>query len=328
MNNLPIDVKVILPKISTNFYAAKQQLSNILKEYDLVVDADSVKVAKKMATEINKLSRQIDTVRKEKVSELSAPIKEFEKEAKDLSSLCQESRQQLLSQVKVFEDKEIERAKNFLQEELNSAYLKYGIKDEFQNVKVLDLAIISNLNKNGLAKKAKDAIDERVLEAKKFQEKIDKRLLTLETICFKGGLQAPLTRKNIEHFLMIEDDDIYLEKLVSLIQNEIARIDAMKKREEIQTATTESKPTPNRTMQEEKPQAKKSSKYDKFKNNQFAPKSKNAKATFTVTAVFEVEFDESKAHLLKDMLLDKFAKSNFKSIPTVYVEKEEVRYAS
>ena len=101
----------------------------------------------------------------------------------------------------------------------------------------------------------------------------------------------------------------------------------MKKREQEQTQTQniqqveEKKITPVT-----KPRT--TSKYDKFKNNQFAPKSKNAKATFTVTAVFEVEFDESKAHLLKDMLLDKFAKSNFKSIPTVYVEKEEVRYAS
>lgn len=318
MNDLVIDVKTELPIISSNFDAAKSQLSNILKEYDLIVDKNSVKTAKKMATELNKMSKQIDTVRKEKVSELSAPIKEFETEAKSLSNLCQESRQKLLSQVKVFEDKQRAECKRLLDMELIVTYKKYGVREEFQTVETDDLAIISNLNKGGLVKKAVDAVDKRVLKAKEFQEKIDKRLMTLETICFKGGLQAPLTRENINHFLMEEDDNIYLEKLVSLIQNEIARLDAMKKREEKQTQIQQPKPVVNATPVQE-PQVQKQGKYDNFKNNVFAPKSR--KKTYTVTAVFEVEVDERMESKLEAMLLEKFKDSGFKQIPTVYVEK-------
>lgn len=168
--NLEVEVEVALPSITSNFALAREQLAVQLKEYDLVVDQGSVKKAKAMATEINKVSKRIDTLRKEKVAELYAPIKDFELEAKSLSALCQESRQKLLSQVKVFENKELQRADKLLKQELDATYTKYGVNDEFKIVKVSDLSIISNLTKAGLAAKARKAIDERVLEAKRFQE--------------------------------------------------------------------------------------------------------------------------------------------------------------
>lgn len=324
MKNLEISVQAQMPVIKTNLNSAKTQLLNILKEYDLLIDADSVKVAKKMATEINKTSKQISTLRKEKVAEMSAPIKEFEEEAKALTALCEKSRQKLLSQVKVYEDEQRVECQRLLDIELEATYNKYGVTAEFQLVESSDLAIISNLNKSGLAKKAVDAIDERVLKAKEFQEKIGKRLMTLEAICFKGGLQAPLTRENINHFLMTEDDDEYLARLVSLIENEIARINSMKERE------AKISPTPKPPISQKKhtpvqePKTQEPSKYAKFKNNEFAPKSN--KKTFTVTAVFEVEVDERLGSKLETMLLKKFVESGFKAIPTIQVE--EVRHAS
>ncbi|MEA2098928.1 MAG: DUF1351 domain-containing protein, partial [Campylobacterota bacterium] len=230
MNNLDLKISSTPPTINGNFEEIKKELEQQLKQFDLIVDADSIKVAKKMATSINKASGQIDTLRKEEVAKLLTPIKDFEEEAKTLTALCQESRQKLLSQVKVFEDEQRVECKRLLDLELVATYEKYGVKEEFQTITVADLAIISNLNKTGIAKKAITAIDERVLEAKRFQEKIDLRLLTLEAICFKGGLLAPLTRENINHFLMEKDDEIYLEKLTKLITNEVTRIELMNER--------------------------------------------------------------------------------------------------
>lgn len=322
-----LKVEVALPSITSNFALAREQLAVQLKEYDLVVDQGSVKKAKAMATEINKVSKRIDTLRKEKVAELYAPIKDFELEAKSLSALCQESRQKLLSQVKVFENKELQRADKLLKQELDATYTKYGVNDEFKIVKVSDLSIISNLTKTGLAAKARKAIDERVLEAKRFQEKVETRLNTLEAICYKGGLQAPLTRANIEHFLKESDDDIYLEKLLALIKNEIARLNEMRQREEKKKTSQQpaSQPQTSKPKSEE-PQVTqvakatpKDSRYAKFKNDTFATKS--SKRTYTVTAVFEVEVDERQANGLADALVRKFAKAGFKTVPTVYVEQ-------
>jgi len=322
--NLEVTAEVRLPSITSNFALAREQLAVQLKEYDLVVDQGSVKKAKAMATEINKVSKHIDTLRKEKVAEMSAPIKDFELEAKSLSALCQESRQKLLSQVKVFEDKELERADKLLKQELDATYTKYGVTDEFKIVKVSDLAIISNLTKSGLAAKARNAIDERVLEAKRFQEKVETRLNTLESICFKGGLQAPLTRQNIEHFLKEGDDDVYLKKLVSLIKNEIARLEEMRQREEQnkQPASQSQVSKPKSEEPQVTPLAKaapKDPRYAKFKNDTFATKS--SKRTYTVTAVFEVEVDERQEKGLAEALVRKFAKAGFKTVPTVYVEQ-------
>jgi len=337
MQNLELKVSAQLPVIGSNFVELKQRLVEELKQYDLIVDADSVKTAKAMATEINKLSQQIDRIRIDETKRLSEPIKEFEDKAKQLSDMCQTSRIKLLMQIKSFDAIQITKARNLLNDELIATYEKYGVKEEFQIVKVEDLAIISNLNKSGLAKKANDAIDERVLEAKRFQEKIDNRLLTLETICFKAGLTVPLRRENINHFLKDSDDDVYLNKLVGLIHNEISRLeeaDRLKREQEARTTIVETKadipkenPLDVSTPQTTKTQAT-NSQYAHFKNlDEFKPRSKKSnKRTYTVTATFEVEVDESLAPKLVDLLKSKFVKADFKQIPTVTVE--EVRYVA
>ena len=318
MKSLDLKISSTLPVVKGNFDEIKKELALQLKKFDLVVEAEDIAVAKKMATAINKLSGQIDTLRKNEVKKLSAPIKSFESEAKELVSLCQNSRQNLLKQVKVFEDKERSRAKELLDSELKATYAKYGVRAEFQTIKIEDLTILSNLNKSGLAKKAITAIDERVIEAKQFQEKIDTRLLTLEAICFKGGLKAPLTRENINHFLLEKDDSVYLDKLTSMIKNELDRFEKMRVREEAKKVVPPTQKSAQQVVQVQKSTTA-SSKYPNFKNNVFYKKS--TKRSYTVTATFEVEIEEAYAGRLEKMLLQKFAKSGFKTTPTVHVEE-------
>ena len=337
---LELTVQSSLPKINGNFKDLKVQLLNELKKYDLIVDADSTKTAKKMATTINKLKGEIATLRKSKTQELSAPIKEFEIQAKELESLCEESRQKLLSQTKVFEDKERDRALELLTVLKSEIEAKYGIKEGFEIEVPFDLAIISNLTKSGLSKKAKDEVDARVLVKKQFQEKIDTRLLTLEAICYKGGLQVPLTRENINHFLMEADDDVYLKKLVSLIKNEISRLEKaeqlkaeqLKRKEAVnkERNVVESKASNCQVIAEIKDnQAHQTvsvpNQYSHFKNlEEFAPiRKRSSKKTYVVTATFEVEVDEKIEPQLVQMLVDRFAKAKFKQVPTVYVERKE-----
>jgi hypothetical protein len=325
MKDLKIYVTSDLPVIKGNLEAIKQELANELKQFDLIVDEDSIKTAKAMATQINKISKDIDTLRKDEVDKLSGPIKEFETEAKLLSTMCQKSRQKLLSQVKVFEDKQRIKILQLLKVELENTYNKYDVAMDYQTVVVDDLNKISNMGKTALAKAARDAIDERVLNQKKFQDKIAERLHTLEAICFKAGLEAPLTRQNIEHFLKLESDDVYLDKLTDLIKNEVTRINLMneRKREHQTTKAVEEVTTPvapTVTVQKTTPTTRTNSKYAHFKNVQAFPTA-NKKRTYTVTATFEVEIEESKGGMLEQLLINKFVKTGFKQIPTVKVEE-------
>ena len=325
--NLEIKIDSTLPIITGNFDELEQALAEELKQFDLIVDEGSTKTAKAMATQINKMSKTIDTLRKEEVARLSAPIKEFEAKAKKLSSMCQESKQKILSQVKVFDEKQIEKVKKLLKAELESTYIKYGVEDEFKVVQVSDLAILSNLTVKSISKKAKDAIDDRVLETKRFQEKISNRLLTLETICYKGGLDVPLTRENINHFLMESNDDIYLEKLVSLIKNEISRLElANKIKREQEVAKTVKVVPPTQittpiTTQTIAPVIETSDSNSKYAHLKNAQAFGSTKCSYMVTATFNVKIDKSESSKLGQMLLIKFAKGGFKQIPMVTVEE-------
>ena len=320
-----ITISSTLPVISGNFEEIKDELTEQLKQFDLIVDADSVKTAKSMATQINKLSGNIDKKRKQIIEELSVPIKEFEVMMKELKDLCQESRQNLLLQVKVYDDKKLDKVHTLLAQELQNKYTHYGVKEEFQSVKIDDLAILSHLTQGGaLAKKARDAIDERVSEVKKLQEKISTRLLTLEAICFKGGLDAPLTRQNIESFLYEDNDDIYLEKLTSLVANEVNRLREMEERKQereqrviITQDVVQNHPAPKQTQ----PQKKKTVTQRFMKNvEEFAPKKKK----LVVTATFEMEVLENiDENAIKQFILNKFdktvKKNIFKKVPKVQV---------
>jgi len=317
MEEIVIKVDISVPTIKSNFSVAKLALEKKLKQYDLIVDVESIKIAKAMATDINKMKSQIAKKRKEVVSLMSEPLKEFEEEAKNLEKLCEASRQKLQEQIKVFEDEKRTECLSRLKAELEINYSHLEIRDEFKTIKVDDLAIVSNMTKTGIAKKAYTEIESRVLEIKRFQEKIDKRLLTLEGTCFKAGLQAPLTRENIAHFLMDGDDDVYEKKLHSLISNEITRIDLMNERiKEKKSELSQQKKyaLPVKEIKKELPQQ-----YAHFKNSQFV-KTKD-KSSYTVTAVFEVEASENVAAKLDEILIKKFKKAGFKTLPAIYVEK-------
>jgi len=336
MENLNISVDIQLPQIFSNFENVKTQLLDSLKKYDLVVDIDSVKTAKSMATDLNKLSKQINDLRISKVKEMSAPIREFETKAKELSTLCQDSRQKLLSQVKVFEDEQRELCYKRLNDELLSQYDKYQIKEEFRNIKIDDLAIISNLTKTGLAKKATDTIESRIFEAKAFQDKIEKRLLSLGSVCLENGLMTALTQENINHFLREVDDEIYNNKLLSLIKNEIDRQERYKlmieekakkeaeakakaEFEAQQQIVTKVKPALVQPPVQQQNCNLSIREIQKQANQGIQNNISNNIKRYTVTATFEIEVDERLESKLEAMLLKKFEQACFKTMPSIKV---------
>lgn len=300
--------QVTLPIIKSNFDAVKQSLGEQLKKFELIVQEDDVKIAKQNATTLNKLKSEIETLRKEKTKELSAPIKEFELKAKELANMCENTRQGLLTQVAKFEDKKLLFCKELLNKELQAQYKEFMVFEEFQNVEISDLVILSNLNKNSLAKKARDIIKERVLEALKNQKMIETRLLELGNYCLKNGLEVPLTKENIISFLYLENDEFYKNKLNSLIKSEIIRIQNFSKKENVSIQTTQLSQTP----------AKKPA-------NNINP----IKCKYIVTATFEIEVDERLESRLESALINKFINAidkersvkTFKTIPKINIKK-------
>ncbi len=65
MNELIPVITFDLPVINTNFGELKAQLADGLKKYDIEVTAENLPEAKTMATDLNKLSKVLATVRKE-----------------------------------------------------------------------------------------------------------------------------------------------------------------------------------------------------------------------------------------------------------------------
>ena len=219
-----IKIKATLPTFQGNFEEVKIKLSEGLKLYEFGVTADNLKDANAMATELNKLSNELDKLRKEKVKEVSAPIKEFEDKVKELVSMCQDSRQKILEQVKVFEDAERAKCLELLKKEASEVWEKLGIRDEFIKPQIADLAILSNLTTTGnLTAKAKNEVWDRINAIKSTQDKCDMRLLQLENDSLKAGLKSPLTKVNIERFLFESDEEAYQKRLDELIQNELKR---------------------------------------------------------------------------------------------------------
>jgi hypothetical protein len=222
--NSTLLISATLPVFQVNFEEVRIKLQEGLKKYEIGVTAENLKDANGMATELNKLSAELDKLRKEKVKEVSAPIKDFEDKVKELVSMCQDSRQKILEQVKVFEDAERAKCLELLKQEAATYWEKLGVRDEFTKPQISDLAIISNLTATGsLVLKAKNEVCSRIEKIKAIQDKCDMRVLQLENASYKAGLKSPLTKVNIERFLFETDEAVYQKRLDELIQNELKR---------------------------------------------------------------------------------------------------------
>jgi len=189
-----------------------------------------------------------------------------------------------------------------------------------------------------LKKPARDAVEKRTLDCKRFQERIEFRLTTLDGTCLKAGLEAPLTRENIESFLKEESDDFYEKKLNHLIQNEIKRLSIMKAKIE-RNAQVEADAKAKAQLASQ-PQStvhvnqnhispnpvNQSSLHNTQSTTQHKTSIKltgNVKK-YVVTAVFEVEVDEAYEPYLKSSLLKKFNKACITTLPEISIaEKQE-----
>lgn len=218
-------------KLAVNFEELRESLELELRKYDVLVTAETVVDAKKLAADLNKTKKLIDDRRKEEVAKASEPVRIFEASMKELSAMIDAGRAKLLEQVKRFEDERRELAAKLLERARDELWIELDVRPEFFKAKFEDLAIISNLtDKGNLSSKARAELRARVQADRALQDQTDRRLLELENQSYKAGLAAPLTRDHVAHFLFA-NDDVYQLDLERILEAEIRRQQEAERRE-------------------------------------------------------------------------------------------------
>lgn len=221
--NQELIVKTQPPVLDTNYEALRAHLVQEVERYDIVVTSDTVKDAKKLATELNATKKQLDDRRKQEVAKASEPIKAFDAQLKELVKLCEDGRQKILGQVKTFEEETLHEAQQRLEEYLQECYEDLGVREEYRTASVEGMAKLTTLTKTGkLTAAACSEVGSKVNQCRMLQQQTDLRLSQLENECYRAGLHSPLTREHVEGILFT-DESQYHDALQSMIIRELDR---------------------------------------------------------------------------------------------------------
>lgn len=209
--------------VKFDFEAAKKRVEEQVKPYEVAVTEDTLADSKKLATELNKMAGDAKAKKKEVIDSASAPIKEFDTQVKELIQVYLTARENLLKQIKVYEDKKRDEARAELFKRRNELWDKEGVDAEFRTADIEDLIALNTLTKTGnLSKGANDKLTDRVRANKAMQTNTENRLLKLENQSFRAGLKSPLTRAHVETFLF-DDEETYQQKLDGVLGAELKR---------------------------------------------------------------------------------------------------------
>lgn len=209
--------------ISVNFVEIKEALTDALKKYDVVVTADTLADAKKLKIELNKNATEFDKRRKVAIESVSAPIKEFDAQMKELVAMCKGGVEKLGSQISVFETETLNNIRNMLGEALGREWDALDVSAEFRKANITDLVLLGSITSTGkLTGKVVNDIKSRALDDKGAENTIKLRLSELENRSYRAGLKAPLTRAHVEVFLFAPEAD-YSQRLEVMLQSEVQR---------------------------------------------------------------------------------------------------------
>lgn len=128
----------MIPEIEfSNFEELKEEITERLEHYNnLVIQKDDIKQAKADKAKLNKLAEAVDGRRKEIKKQYSQPLTEFEKKCKELVELIKGPVYAIDSQIKSFEEEEINKKYS----ELKNHFTEYakGIEEIIDFDKILN----------------------------------------------------------------------------------------------------------------------------------------------------------------------------------------------
>ena len=148
----------------TNFDAVKKQVENGVKKYGMEVTFENYKEADAKATELNKLSQEVNKIKKEKIDSASVHIVELKNQIGELTTIIQDGRTGLLEKVAVFKDKIKAECLESLDFYASSYAEAIELRDEFYDVDVSSLVTVSQFHtsRGDLIKKLREGVEARV----------------------------------------------------------------------------------------------------------------------------------------------------------------------
>jgi|GEM_PF-2363035 len=219
----PAHIQNTPARIEVNFIELETALKTELEKYDVVVTADTLAGAKKLAANLNKIKKTIDDTRKAEIAKASVGFSDFDENMRDLVMMCAKGRSDITTQIDVFNTETLNLVRALLVDIRLSLWQQHNVQVEYQNASIEDLVKIGFLTKTKkLTKGAVTELEKRVLENCNFQAYIGRRLAELSSRCYEAGLTTPLTREHVESFLKL-DEAAYENKLRIMLSREIER---------------------------------------------------------------------------------------------------------
>jgi len=196
MKNLT--VKITPAIVNANFKDLKVNLIEEVAKYDVEVFEHTVKDAKKLATELNAVTKGINEVKKTQLEILEAPVKLFKSQIAELNGIVQSGRGKILEQVKEFEDKILQQVNDLIVVKEMDEYQIQDLGEAYHGISFSDLVLLGSITKTGnLVKKVSDEIEARVSNAKQ-RQKVDEAEAETKRLEREAEIQKRVNEQRLE----------------------------------------------------------------------------------------------------------------------------------
>lgn len=200
--------------IQTNTEQLKKELIVHLAKYDVEVTQETEKEASKMATELNKLAKDLNTKRLAVGKEIKKPADQLKKSIDELIELVQKSRTKLLDGVDEFKQKRFTIIRHKLEQERDRLFDELNVSDSYRFLDIEVLVVEGSLGNSDLTKKAKESLQSMVRAIKALEDAVTIRTLQLKVTCLDAGLQFPIELREVESFIKEADYDARLKLMI------------------------------------------------------------------------------------------------------------------
>lgn len=196
-------------KIEDNIKKVKEYAIKVKEYYTGVVfTAETKEDAEKEKADINKFKKQVEDFRKQIVAKYNEPIKLFEDTAKQTEKLLKETYDLINSQVKTFDDEQLEKVKEKVESYFNEYAQSKNV--DFVNFSQMNISVTKGLltSTGNLTKKIQDQINE-------FIDRCAKDVDLINTLEHKEEIliEYKKTLKSAESIAMVMDRYKQLEDM-------------------------------------------------------------------------------------------------------------------
>lgn len=214
-----------------NFAELEGWLDTLLADKVTVVTETSLAAEKKAVAELRKLAKALGEKSREVIALVSGDIDCFKARMRNLQDKVLAVADEKALQVKLLEDDTRTSITELLKRELDVQWALLKVGDEFRKADISALVKLTAMTEAGnLSKSALMAVKDKATADYQLQVKTGSRLMELENLCLKQGINPPLNRVSVESFLFEVDDGAYYAKLDALIGNELERVKEAERR--------------------------------------------------------------------------------------------------